>query len=257
RHTGLGRSGPRAVCRRQSALENIWRTGRAGLPHAPHQRRPAGAMAGPGPPRHRARRPPRQRVPQDEHPWRPVLPQRRAGLPREPAGARRQPPHRRQLRRPHAQHHRCTDPDQPRPAQPGLCTGDRHPGLASGRPPAGARQHPALPRRFRQQHPAARSRAIGPALRRALCRCRHRAGLGRRRRAQPVPVRCAQPRGIRCRHPGHRPAHPGRPAHAGRRPVHRGARRPPGAVRQRRRARAHRGQLAAPDGPRRLRAARR
>ena len=82
--------------------------------------------------RHR-RRPALRRIPQDEHPGRHLLPERRAGAAHRRHRPRSQDQDRRQLRGPHALHHRRADADRFRRRQSGGSAGERHAGLDAGR----------------------------------------------------------------------------------------------------------------------------
>ena len=81
---------------------------------------------------------------QDEHPGRHLLPERRAGAAHRRHRPRPQDQDRRQLRGPHALHHRRADADRFRRSQSGRCAGERHAGLVPGRPGARAWREPAL-----------------------------------------------------------------------------------------------------------------
>ncbi|CPK04614.1 Uncharacterised protein [Bordetella pertussis] len=242
RTAGLECCRPAGIYRRFRAQQGFWRSGRARLRHAQHQRRRARRAAaqrgGAG-----ARQPHRTGIQPDVGAGRLFVPGRRAG------GACAGPcrPHRRQLRRPYPLHHRravAAQRRQDRRAGPGK----RHDGPAPGRPAARTRQVRQLP-----GPPGRRRRRAGGAGVGAGHVHRH-AGRGRiaRHAVQPlshhVPVRRTRSVLLVAGDPaarGGRARGTAGPAdgllRAGAQCAHRG-------VRHRRRAGADDRRLAAPDG---------
>ena len=223
RRAGVATRRLHALCRRQCAEQDLRRARRAREAHAP------GDGAGrPGHARRRRefrhrRRPPARRIRQDEHPRRHLLPERRAGAAHPRHRPRPEDQDRRQLRRPHALHHRRADADRFRGPQSGLRAGERHAGVVPRRPRARARGEPALWRQGRRRRPCRRARGARAQARRrtrgGIRCCRRGQRVARGHLAHDLPPRCAHAGGVcGARRTGVR-ARAGRPADPGDGPV--------------------------------------
>ena len=213
RRAGVAARGLHPLCRRQRAEQDLRRARRARQAHAP------GDGAGrPGHARSRRefrhrRRPPLRRIRQDEHPRRHLLPERRAGAAHPRHRPRPEDQDRRQLRRPHALHHRRADADRFRRSQSGLRPGERHAGVVPRRPRARARAEPAL---WRQGAAGANAAELEARARKLAARTAWHSLLPAEAnawladtRAQPTSSMCARRRSLRpapCRASRMRPA---------------------------------------------------
>ena len=144
---------------------------------------------------------------------------RRTGLSLCRSGAEARNPGRRQLRRPHAQHHRRAVADCRRRRQPRRLAEGRHHGLASRRPRGGERRDAASARGHARKGCAwaqAAAAKVTAQLRHRPHRSRHARGLARRGRgAHALPARRAHAGRIRKRPPARRALGARRPARAG------------------------------------------
>ena len=261
RRAGVATRGLHALCRRQRAEQDLRRADRAREAHPPGD-----GAGGPGHARCRRefrhrRRPPARRIRQDEHPRRHLLPERRAGAAHPRHRPRPDDQDRRQLRRPHALHHRRADADRFRGPQSGLRAGERHAGVVPRRPRARAWGEPALWRQGRRRRQCRRARGARAQARRrtwsGIRCCRRGQRVARGHLAHDLPPRCAHAGGVcRARRAGVR-ARAGRPADPGDGPVGGRQGRAAGAGRRGARAGAGGGGLAAPARPRGLCARRR
>ena len=201
RRAGVAARGLHALCRRQRAEQDLRRADRARKAHAARD-----CAGGPGHARRRRefrhrRRPPARRIRQDEHPRRHLLPERRAGAAHRRHRPRPGDQDRRQLRRPHALHHRRADADRLRHRQSGLRAGERHAGLVPRRPRARARRD----RRYGDTPIVAAPdrRAGGPRAQSGSARTRWSSSRparptpgSRTPRARPTSSTCARPRSL-------------------------------------------------------------
>ena len=250
RHRRLGEGRPRAVLRRQRAEQGVRRAHRARLPYA--ERLGRGARR-PDAQRHRhgrGRQPAVRRIPARLDPERHQCPGRRACAAHPRHRALAGYAGRRQLRRPHPQHHRRAIADQRRPAEQGRGAAQRHDGLDAGGPDARQRQDPALHRAVQRRPRLCQigGRAGRQAVRRHAHRCQGAGELPRRHDAHALCVRRARPDRLRRRPFSRRGQRARRPARPGHRPICRHARRADRADRRPRGPRGDDGVLAQADG---------
>ena len=196
----LGRSGRPAVRRSQRAFQGVWRVHRTRPRHpADHRRGIAGedrAQRGHGHPG----QPPMGGIPADEPAGRPGLSRCRTRLSRTRGRPRPKDPHRRELRRPHPQHHRRPVADQRRRAQPRGRVEGRDDGMAARRLQGGRKERPARGADFGAHPPCCtggRNRRVEPCRSEAGRRGHARTLPRRARIAHALRPRCADSRGIR------------------------------------------------------------
>ena len=167
-----GAAGLHDLCGRERTEQGVRRDRRASAPHAADRRARARGDAGAGRQFRHRRRPAVGRIPQDEHPRRHLLPERRARAAHPRHRARSADQDRGELRRPHPLDHRCPDPDRLRRPQSRLRAGERHAGLVSRRARARAQRRSPLRRsRCRDGGAAIAGADVRAGVRRFLGHC--------------------------------------------------------------------------------------
>ncbi|MNT17839.1 hypothetical protein D3C72_1530160 [compost metagenome] len=217
----------RGVPRRQRAEQVVRRAGRGQTPYAVAGGRGSACADRQQGRRGDRRRAPLRRIPDHEHSHGDQRAGRRTGAARARAGARSEHACDRQLRRPHAQHHRHPVAGQRRHSQSGGGAAQRHHRLDAGGPAARPRRQPPRTchgrRRQPRQRPPRRARDRRP--RRRAPHCAGGVAIAAGARPHRVPLRRAHARGIRRWPPPGLRQCAGRAAGAGDRPQRPGARR--------------------------------